>query len=970
MLAAAELIGVDGPLGLGGLVAALTNGSGNVSVPLHGGVSGLSLGGLGTLSVELLRLDMGGLDSLSELQLLPPPRAAPPDGAHTLSLGANLSSLDLALEMRISLAPHPNGNGSSAGFHAPALNETFRLLLRVRRASLGASLLLALNASSLVAAAASAIDPNGDEVEAGAEVVQLTAQAMVEATEATEATVETVETVQVVGAGGAGDGSTGTAPRTMQCLLGAAVIDAYLREITLRFDYAVVGLRPLGGDLENDVAALLDGLLIEIESRFAPLIERAVAGAVGGPLRDAANAAAASLLTSWRAGCPPPPPPAPPPLPAPPVPPGAIDWRETPLARAAELMEAVGAPLADHLIDALTNGTGALPPLGPLPPSAPLRLGPISLTAEVHALGLSGLDSLMRLLPLAPLPSDGLGLISTAEMREVTISLDASLNLALPASWPVAPPPPLRLRLRLHLASLGLAAAGRLALRPSVVGALPLRALAAPGCLASAVALAALDHLSLNATLASITLAANDWRASPWPPAAAFEIPISLAAPPPVAAALAATASRAAARWLRTQHNTSCTAAAAPPPPPAPVDLRASRLVRTINHLSRNAPLDQMVDRLCSALQLPPGELQLPATLMARTLHDAKLGAIGIALSDLRLSGLDGFGNVSLLEPQDDDGALLHHSVGLGAGAALSLRLALNLTLDDVPHAFEMGVTLSNVTLRLATRSTIDASSLGGLTLGELLHRPACAAAPLLNLSLDASYTGLAIATHGELLITASADGTGPASAASTPPLASTALTPSAIPPELARGLLAALTPGAVALANERLAAALASQHAACSTSTHGPAAPPPPPAPPLPPPPPLPPLAAASVPAWVSTSFAAAFGAMCAAAAVLALCSVARLRRRQRIGVSARVGGGGGIADSGCGGGGGSGGCYLQPNACLAAQPPVTKLGLRLALPLLLLANGCLFAAANTGDGGELGASVALAGQPMTLSP
>ena len=38
------------------------------------------------------------------------------------------------------------------------------------------------------------------------------------------------------------------------------------------------------------------------------------------------------------------------------------------------------------------------------------------------------------------------------------------------------------------------------------------------------------------------------------------------------------------------------------------------------------------------------------------------------------------------------------------------------------------------------------------------------------------------------------------------------ALTPSAIPPALARGLLAALTPGVVALANEHLAATLASQ--------------------------------------------------------------------------------------------------------------------------------------------------------------
>jgi hypothetical protein len=328
---------------------------------------------------------------------LTPP--SPQPGAHTLSLGANLSSLDLALEMRASIAPRANASGTSAGFHAPALNETFRLLLRVRRASLGASLLLALNASSLVAAAAAAIEPVGDEAQAEkARAVQPSppsqpsqpSQAMVEATEATVATAAaTMEAVEAMGgAGSAGQGSAAAATRSVRCELGATLIDAYLREISLRFDYAVVGLRPLGGELEADVAALLDGLLIEIEARFAPLIEQAVAGAVGGPLRDAANAAAASLLASWRAGCPPPPTPAPPPPPAPPVPSDAIDWRETPLARAAELMEAAGAPLADHLIDALTNGTGALPPLGPLPPSAPLHLGPLSLTAEVHALTL------------------------------------------------------------------------------------------------------------------------------------------------------------------------------------------------------------------------------------------------------------------------------------------------------------------------------------------------------------------------------------------------------------------------------------------------------------------------------------------------------------------------------------------------------------------------------------------------------
>ena len=69
-------------------------------------------------------------------------------------------------------------------------------------------------------------------------------------------------------------------------------------------------------------------------------------------------------------------------------------------------------------------------------------------------------------------------------------------------------------------------------------------------------------------------------------------------------------------------------------------------------------------------------------------------------------------------------------------------------------------------------------------------------------------------------------------------------------------------------------------------------------------------------------------------------------------LGVSSRIGGGaygGGSGGGGAGGGGGDGGRYLLADACLASQPPVTRLGLQLALPLLLLANGCLFAAANT---------------------
>ena len=50
------------------------------------------------------------------------------------------------------------------------------------------------------------------------------------------------------------------------------------------------------------------------------------------------------------------------------------------------------------------------------------------------------------------------------------------------------------------------------------------------------------------------------------------------------------------------------------------------------------------------------------------------------------------------------------------------LALGTTLTLDGAPHAFDIGVTLSNVSLRLATRSSIDASALGDLTIAGLLH--------------------------------------------------------------------------------------------------------------------------------------------------------------------------------------------------------------------------------------------------------
>ena len=104
----------------------------------------------------------------------------------------------------------------------------------------------------------------------------------------------------------------------------------------------------------------------------------------------------------------------------------------------------------------------------------------------------------------------------------------------------------------------------------------------------------------------------------------------------------------------------------------------------------------------------------------------------------MQLSGLDAVGALSLFEPQPSDPSRLNHTIGLGATAPLALQCTLTLMLGGAPHAFNLSLSLANATLRFATRTPIDGSTLGALSLAALGQQPACAAQPLENASLVA----------------------------------------------------------------------------------------------------------------------------------------------------------------------------------------------------------------------------------------
>ena len=316
------------------------------------------------------------------------------------------------------------------------------------------------------------------------------------------------------------------------------------------------------------------------------------------------------------------------------------------------------------------------------------------------------------------------------------------------------------------------------------------------------------------------------------------------------------------------------------------------------------------------------------------------------------------------------------------------LRARLNVTLDGDEHAFTLSMSLAHGTLRLATHAPLDASALGALTLGGLVACPACAVSPLgaLRLTGDSPLLELAPAPRGEMRLDAAHlagdDG------AATPV--------HQLPPATLRRMLGVLTPGVVGLLNDGLAASLDASHATCARASNASAGT----APPPPPPPPLEPLAQPDLPSIDKEVFGTAAGVVFGLALVLmAWCFCCRDTRRPPPRDTAMLNTAAGAAaaeasgELPAGGGGGADAppetpgkpsthllaaaapsreapCYVLPDRSLSAQPLLQRCGLRLALPLLCLANGCLFAADNTQSGGEVGATAWLAGQPMKLPP
>lgn len=99
-----QLVGADGPLGLNGLVSALTGGTGgfggNVSLPP---TPPLPIGPLGNLSIALRAFSVSGLDSISSVRLL---TAAPAAAErHSLRLGVGLDALSVRVSLGLTALP-------------------------------------------------------------------------------------------------------------------------------------------------------------------------------------------------------------------------------------------------------------------------------------------------------------------------------------------------------------------------------------------------------------------------------------------------------------------------------------------------------------------------------------------------------------------------------------------------------------------------------------------------------------------------------------------------------------------------------------------------------------------------------------------------------------------------------------------------------------------------------------------------
>ena len=153
---------------------------------------------------------------------------------------------------------------------------------------------------------------------------------------------------------------------------------------------------------------------------------------------------------------------------------------------------------------------------------------------------------------------------------------------------------------------------------------------------------------------------------------------------------LAELASAAATRWAAAQlaslHGRAC--APARHPPPSIVDVRSSPLVARLEHLlddvlggEGDRSLDHLVDELSARLGLPGGELRVRRKFVDVYRTDARVGAVGVQLSELRLRGADSVFGVDLFRPTPSDPRLLTHSSSVGGYAPLRAAAHVRLLL-------------------------------------------------------------------------------------------------------------------------------------------------------------------------------------------------------------------------------------------------------------------------------------------------
>jgi hypothetical protein len=495
-------------------------------------------------------------------------------------------------------------------------------------------------------------------------------------------------------------------------------------------------------------------------------------------------------------------------LPPPPPPPGVFAWNSSALLSLLDAALQKAGPVGlDGLVRLLTGGSGeVVVPAGTLPALRHNVSGLGQLDISVGELNASGLDSLAALQLLKPVPADSAALSSALALGSLNVSLD--LHVAIEGARGARSSSALRVSLALR--DVELEAAARLALDLVGLKGLQLRQLSLNctarqllgGVLLSVGARATVDVLALDGAAA--------WGA---PGRVALPRPARLVLPRIVSDLASQAVTRWAAAQLASLHGREC--APARHPPPTIVDVRSSPLIAHIEHVlddvlggSGDLSLNHLVDKLSALLGMPNGELHLNRKFFDVYLTDARVGQVGVQLSDLRLRGLDaGFG-MALFEPTPSDPRLLTHSSGVGGYVPLRAEVHLRLLLGSSWHDLDLKLALRNISLDLATPLALDRYALGSVSLAQLLRHPGCLVASLVNLSLVPAVSRLAVhapRAGGVEMAVVRTDHTG------------SARLPALLP------LLAPLAPGLSQMAADALGGALGRMHAGCAGVPYAP---------------------------------------------------------------------------------------------------------------------------------------------------